>query len=66
MAVLVSLNRPLGDGRVDFRHEADSFAQGRDNLPVVLQIVIGRLATSEWLAAGEAEAGSAGEQPAQE
>jgi len=34
------LYRPLGDGRVDFRHEADGFAQGRDDLAVVLQVRI--------------------------
>jgi len=36
-----SLNRPLGDGRVNFRHEADGLAQGRDDFAVVHLIVVG-------------------------
>ena len=37
-----STNRPLGNGRVNFRHEADGFTQGSNHLAVVLQIVIGQ------------------------
>ena len=40
----LSLNRPLGDGRVDFGHEADGFAKGRNDLAVVHLIVVGQRA----------------------
>jgi hypothetical protein len=34
------LNRPPGDGRANFLHEADDFAQGRGDFAVMLQVLI--------------------------
>ena len=36
------LNWPLGNGRLNFRHEEDGFTQGRNDFAVVFQIVIGQ------------------------
>ena len=41
---LTLLHRPLGDGRVNLRHEADCLTQGRDDFGVVREIVIGQCA----------------------
>ena len=38
----LSLDWPLGDGRVDGGHEADGFVQSRDDFAVMLQVVIGQ------------------------
>jgi len=35
-----SFNRPLGEGSVDFGHDADGFLQGRDDFAVVLQVFV--------------------------
>jgi hypothetical protein len=43
------LNRPLGDGRVNFRRQADGFTQGGNDLAVVFQIVIGQGAATPVL-----------------
>jgi len=34
------LDRPFGDGGVDFGHEADRFTQGRDDFAGVLQVLV--------------------------
>jgi hypothetical protein len=35
-----SLHRPLGDGRVNFRHEADRLTQGRNDFAVAFQVIV--------------------------
>jgi hypothetical protein len=35
-------NRPFGDGRVDFRHEADGFPDGRSDFAIVHLVIAGQ------------------------
>ncbi len=39
--IYASFNRPLGDGRVDFRHKADGFLDGGYDLAVVHLVIVG-------------------------
>ena len=41
-----SLYRPFGDDHINFRHEADGFAQGCDDVAVTFQVVVGQLSVT--------------------